>query len=114
MPPASVDGPKVEQAVMNLLLNAIDAIPEGGHIGVWVKNCRLPARAVEIGVHDNGPGLDSRCREELFEPFVSTKSQGIGLGLSNVKNIVEAHAGELELKGRKGRGATFVLRFPCQ
>jgi PAS domain S-box-containing protein len=114
LPPAHVDAGKVEQALINLLLNAIEATPEGGRITVWTRTARKGNRCLEIGVRDTGHGIDRDQMANLFTPFFTSKSQGSGLGLSNVKRIMEAHSGEVDVRSRKGRGATFILRLPCR
>ncbi len=115
LPRAQLDAGKLEQAVINLLLNAIEASPNGGRVKVWTKLVSdYENHTLELGVRDNGPGIDPEQRCHLFTPFYTSKSQGTGLGLSNVKRIVEAHSGEVDIRSRKGRGATFVLRLPCK
>jgi len=113
-PLTPLDAGKLEQAVINLLLNAIEATPEGGYITVWTKSTRGEDSSVELGVRDTGPGIGRDQMADLFTPFCTSKSQGTGLGLSNVKRIVEAHLGEVHVRSRKGRGATFALRLPCR
>ena len=111
--PIEADSAKLEQAVINLLLNAIEASPENGTIEVWIKNYRNGEdHFVEIGVKDTGPGISPDQLPNLFTPFNTSKSQGSGLGLSNVKRVVEAHSGSVEVRSHKGRGASFLLRFP--
>lgn len=119
LPSADLDAGKIEQALINLLLNAIEAGPIGGRIVLWTKRARIgaespPSPGVELGVRDNGPGIDRKLAPQLFQPFCTNKIGGAGLGLSNVKRIVDAHSGVVEVKSRKGRGASFVLRFPCR
>jgi len=114
LPVAQLDGSKLEQALINLLLNAIDATPEGGRITVWTKaTVAGKDRFLELGVRDSGTGIDAEQMSHLFTPFYTGKPQGSGLGLSNVKRIVDAHSGEIGVRSRKGRGATFVVRLPC-
>jgi PAS domain S-box-containing protein len=114
LPAAQLDASKLEQALINLLLNAIDATPEGGRIIVWTRAGKGSENQwVELGVRDTGAGIDSEQMSHLFTPFYTSKTQGSGLGLSNVKRIADAHSGEIEVRSRKGRGATFVLRLPC-
>ncbi len=111
--PIEADSAKLEQVVINLLLNAIEASPEDGTIEVWIKNYRKGEdHFVEIGVKDTGPGISPDQLPNLFTPFNTSKSQGSGLGLSNVKRVVEAHSGSVEVRSHKGRGASFLLRFP--
>jgi PAS domain S-box-containing protein len=115
LPLTYLDAGKVEQAVINLLLNAIQASPVGGRVTVWTKSTRgNQSRFLELGVRDNGPGIAHEQVPHLFTPFYTSKTKGTGLGLSNVKRIVEAHSGEVDVRSRKGRGATFVMRLPCQ
>jgi PAS domain S-box-containing protein len=113
LPVYRLDGGRVEQALINLLLNAIEATSTGGSITLWIKETSAQdGRFLELGVRDTGPGIDSELLPHLFTPFYTSKAQGTGLGLSNVKRIVEAHSGQVDVRSRKGRGATFVLRFP--
>lgn len=114
LPVAQLDASKVQQALINLLLNAIDATPEGGRVTVWTKTVgQAQERCLELGVRDSGSGINPDQMPHLFTPFYTSKPQGSGLGLSNVKRIVDAHSGEIEVRSRKGRGATFVMRLPC-
>jgi signal transduction histidine kinase len=106
---------QVRQVLLNLLLNALEAIPSGGR--VWVelemkKSSRQPARSVVIRVADTGPGLPGDLGQNIFTPFVSTKQTGIGLGLSICKRIVEAHGGEISAANRSEGGAVFSVRLP--
>ncbi len=111
-PLCQLDGGRLEQALINLLLNAIEATPGGGRVTVWTKAMPIDeGHSLELGVRDTGPGIDSGQILHLFTPFYTTKAHGTGLGLCNVKRIVEAHEGRLDVKSRKGRGARFVMRF---
>lgn len=115
LPLVQLDAGKLEQAVINLLLNAIEASPEGGTVKVWTKATgRNQERYLELGVQDHGPGIDPSMKPHLFTPFYTSKTTGSGLGLSNVKRIVDAHSGTVNVRSRKGRGSTFVLRIPCR
>ena len=111
---ALVDPGELERALINLLLNAIEASPEGGVIEVWSgEESRGPGAFLELGVRDQGPGIEPGQIPHLFTPFHTGKAQGTGLGLSNVKRIVEAHSGQVKVKSGPGRGAEFVMRLPC-
>jgi PAS domain S-box-containing protein len=113
LPPCKLDGKKLQQALLNLILNAIEVTGEGGRILVFAKTIRIGEnKYLELGVGDGGPGVDPAGISRLFDPFYTTKAQGSGLGLSNVKRIVEAHEGNVEVRGREGPGATFVMRLP--
>ena len=115
MGPVMADAAKLEQALLNLLLNAIESVDTGGRITVWTRiTTDQQGRWAELGVHDNGPGIAPEVKAGLFAPFATNKAQGTGLGLSNVKRIVEAHDGRVLVKSRPGLGATFALRLPCR
>jgi len=107
---AKGDVAQLRQTIVNLLLNAIDVSPRGGTVRVAV---RAQAGIVEIRVEDEGPGVPPDLREEIFNPFFTTKrpGEGTGLGLSIAREIVETHGGTLTL-GESDRGASFVIRLP--
>jgi signal transduction histidine kinase len=96
--------------LLNLILNAIEVTDEGNRIFVFAK--KTQDEFLEVGVRDSGPGIDPASVSRLFDPFFTTKAQGSGLGLSNVKRIVEAHLGSVQVRNGKGSGATFVMRLP--
>ena len=100
---------QVQQVFINLVLNAFDAMPGGGHLTV---TGRPAGDNVEILFQDNGPGVPADQQKNIFEPFFSTKNGGTGLGLTVSYNIVTAHGGSLELLADHGRGACFRLFLP--
>jgi signal transduction histidine kinase len=100
------------QVVLNLLLNALDAVPRGGT--VWLELCKENGKWLTLSVADMGGGLPAGLGAQIFEPFVSTKETGLGLGLSICKRIVEAHEGEIHAANRPEGGAVFTVRFPTQ
>ena len=94
LPPVLVVGDQIQQVILNLVLNACEAMPDGGKIHITTrKNGDL----VETWVEDTGPGVEPEQRERMFEPFASTKEDGTGLGLSVSYGIISAHGGILEL-----------------
>ncbi len=109
------DAAKLRQVLLNLGLNAIQAMAERGQLTVTVRS--LNGAGVEVEVTDNGPGLSPQAAAHLFEPFFSTKAQGTGLGLSVCRQITERHGGTLLLSETKTdgarAGACFVLRLPA-
>jgi len=113
LPLVEADPGKIEQALLNLLLNAIESVDSGGRITIWTRPVQDGQEAwAELGVHDNGAGIAPGLKENLFAPFATNKAHGTGLGLSNVKRVVEAHGGKVLVKSHPGLGATFLLRLP--
>lgn len=113
LPLIPADLGKMEQALLNLLLNSLESLGTGGRITVWTRTLdRQGEGLVELGVHDNGPGIPADVQKLLFTPFYTRKTRGTGLGLSIVKRIVEAHQGTVTVKGRQGVGVAFCMRLP--
>jgi len=113
---ALVDPNQLRQVLFNLLFNALDAQPNGGHISVSATTERNPSGSLKqlvLRVEDGGPGLPEELGERIFEPFVSTKESGVGLGLSICRRIVESHGGTLVAERAAGGGAVFVLSLPA-
>lgn len=110
------DPGQLRQVLVNLLENAIHAAGEKGTIRVVGKlapAAHAKQGTVELAVEDSGPGVDESIRNRLFEPLVTTKHNGIGLGLALVKRIVERHAGSITYQPAAGGGARFVVRLPA-
>lgn len=107
--PASLDVRKMERAIRNLITNAVQAMPEGGVISVSIT---ADHHVAEIRFHDTGPGIEPENLERIFEPFFTTKHKGIGLGLPNVREIIEKHGGSVEAKNDPEGGALFIVRLP--
>lgn len=107
------DSVQVQQVLMNLIRNAAEAMRElGPGKLIRVRTAPGPAQTVDIIVTDQGPGLSAEVEARLFDPFLTTKSQGMGLGLSICKSIVQAHGGELSYQRAVGGGAEFRVRLP--
>jgi two-component system NtrC family sensor kinase len=105
---------QIQQVFFNVLLNAMEAMPEGGTVFVRTEGSN---GSVVILIEDTGPGVPEETRQKLFEPFVSSKPRGTGLGLSVSYSIVDAHAGTIELlaedvAGSSGQGAIFRVTLP--
>ena len=102
---------QLEQVFLNLFLNAYDAMPDGGELRISARPVR---DMVEILIQDTGPGVPEEIRARIFEPFVSTKQGGTGLGLSVSYGIVSAHGGSLDLVSDRGPGACFRVTLPIK
>jgi len=109
LPTLQGDPGQMRQVFVNLLENAVQAVGETGT--VVLKASRVPD-AVELVLEDSGPGVSESIRRRIFEPLMTTKARGIGLGLPLVKRILERHGGSIAYAPREGHGARFVLRLP--
>ncbi|MDX6765914.1 MAG: GAF domain-containing protein [Candidatus Methylacidiphilales bacterium] len=108
------DRAQLEQAILNLVLNACQAMAQGGQLILSVRNqTKGGAHEVIIGIKDNGMGISRERQEELFQPFLSHKKGGTGLGLALVEKTVKSHGGHITVKSRKGSGTLFQLHFPA-
>jgi signal transduction histidine kinase len=107
---ADVDPNLFRQVVLNLLLNALDAVQPGGSVHIVVENDA--DGGLLLSVADEGCGLPPDLGERIFTPFVTTKETGLGLGLSISKRIVEAHGGSITAENRPEGGAVFTIRLP--
>lgn len=114
VPPAGVtvtaDGGQLRHVLVNLVLNALDAMPAGGTLAVAVRG--KPGARVEIEVADTGPGIAKAMLPRLFQPFASGKETGLGLGLVIAQRIVEDHGGRIAAANRPGGGASFIVTLP--
>ncbi len=109
--PVVGDRGQLRQLFVNLLENAVQACGQSG--AVAVRGARLEG-FTRVAVEDTGPGVDDATRRRLFEPLITTKEKGVGLGLALVKRIVERHEGSISYEPREGGGARFVVRLPAQ
>lgn len=107
-----VDHEKMEQAIINILLNSVEALPDRGRIEVATKQMLKNSKAVKVEISDNGPGISTSDLPYIFDPFFSNKKKGTGLGLSNVKKIIEAHGGAESVNLRKPQGIRFSFTVP--
>jgi signal transduction histidine kinase len=111
LPPLTADPAQLKQALINLVINAIQAIERNGRIEVDVR-VDPAAGAFFLRVSDNGPGVSGEKRSAIFEPFFTTKSEGSGLGLWIVQQIATAHGGLVTVEDRPSGGAAFTLQLP--
>ncbi len=120
----NADASQLQQVLLNLAINARDAMPEGGMLRIDLA-CSSPAsdvglhrdtgRVGRISVSDTGSGISQELRARIFQPFFSTKArgQGVGLGLALAQGVVSEHGGRIEVRSEPGRGTTFVVELPC-
>jgi PAS domain S-box-containing protein len=104
---------QIQQVLVNLMLNAIDAMGDSSRRELEVKTALLDDETTEFSVTDSGTGLAAEVADRLFEPFVSTKPNGMGLGLSICRSIVEAHGGRLRAEPNEGGGTIFCFTLPA-
>jgi two-component system sensor histidine kinase/response regulator len=109
---AFIDRVPIEQVVFNLVRNAIEAMANGPRQVLTLVTNLTSHRMIEVSVADTGPGLSSEIRAKLFEPFVTTKASGLGIGLSISRLIIEAHGGKLEGENNPEGGAIFRFTIP--
>lgn len=127
VPPIRADPAQIEQVILNLVLNACDAMPDGGRLEIVVRGHMLddgeagqrpglhPGPHAELVVRDTGIGMDEATRHRVFEPFFTTKpaGRGSGLGLASVYGIVQQSEGSIEVESAPGIGSTFRILFPA-
>ncbi|HEY3928827.1 MAG TPA: ATP-binding protein [Candidatus Koribacter sp.] len=111
LPPVEHDPSQIHQVLLNMLLNAIQAVGQDGNIVVTLDNHDGYAA---ISIADNGPGIPAETLKNIFRPFFTTKGHGTGLGLSLARRIVDDHFGRIEVASTPGRGTTFVVFVPYQ
>jgi two-component system sensor histidine kinase HydH len=111
MHPIFVDPDRLNQVLLNLYLNAIESMDEGGKLDVWISNSEYQ-NSIEIRIADNGSGISPGDLAHIFDPYFTTKAAGTGLGLAIVHNIVEAHGGKVKVDSKLGEGAIFTIHLP--
>ncbi len=114
LPAVRCDAEKIKSAILNLVLNAIEAVEPGGCIEIATRSLASEAdsHGVTVSVSDNGRGISEEDLPRIFYPFYSTKGGGSGLGLAIASNLVAAHGGKIEVSSRQGEGATFTITLP--
>lgn len=117
LPEVVCDSDQIQQAILAVLINAVEAMPEGGALCVASASAtgdKAGERWSELSISDSGPGIPDEVLPHLFEPFFTTKEnkKGVGLGLSVVYGIIKRHHGRIDVRSELGRGSTFVLALP--
>jgi len=111
-PRVPADDEQLKQVFYNLLRNATDAMPDGGKIEIEIEPWTAEPATVCVRVHDTGCGISPEVLEHVFEPFYSTKRQGLGIGLALAEKIVRAQRGTIAVESRPGAGTTFTITLP--
>jgi signal transduction histidine kinase len=113
IPAVKGDFSQLQQCIINLIFNAIDAMPQGGTLIIKARH-EPETRSALINVTDSGQGIASADLPHIFEPFFTTKKEafGVGLGLSTVYGIIERHKGTIAVKSKPGKSTTFMLKLP--
>ena len=109
LPKVKADGIQLREAVTNLVVNAIQAMPEGGKLAIFTDTADS---LVRVKIADTGVGMDKETQAKLFTPFCTTKSKGLGLGLCITKTIIQDHSGSIQAFSEVGRGTTFIINLP--
>ncbi len=110
LPAVALDADLFKQALLNLLLNAQQAMPDGGEITLQAS---AGDSGVSLSVIDTGKGMTPEVAAKVFRPFFSTRQGGTGLGLATTRKIVEAHGGTIEVQSEVGRGSKFTIHLPA-
>jgi PAS domain S-box-containing protein len=113
IPPLKIDPDQIQQVFLNLILNAVDAMPGGGSLTISMKR---KSDWVEVAFGDTGAGIDEAIINRIFDPFFTTKplGKGTGLGLSICYGIIREHKGTIAVKSKEGKGTTFTIRLPVE
>ena len=111
LPPVSGDSAMLEQAFINLITNASEAMPDGGELNISTFSSN---GMVCVEFSDTGEVIRHEDKDKLFQPFSTTKKNGVGLGLFIINNIVTAHNGRIEVHSRPGKGAKFLISLPSR
>jgi len=117
LPPVFADAAQIGQVLNNLLNNAYQAMPEGGKLTISadlaeVDPIRNPQSTLRIRVSDSGCGISRENMGKIFEPLFSTRTRGIGLGLTVSRNLAQANGGNMTVQSQEGKGSTFTLTLP--
>ncbi len=113
LPPVWVDGEQMVQAVLNIALNGVEAMPKGGTLTISARIVDAKSSPqIEIAIQDTGEGIEKKVIERIFKPFYTTKDKGTGIGLAISQQIVKAHGGTIAVTSSPGRGSAFRIKIP--
>jgi len=111
LPELLVDPKQIEQVILNLIINAVHAMPDGGLL-TTITTRKAASEAVQILIKDTGVGIPMHDQHKIFQPFFTTRPDGVGLGLSLCKDIVTRHKGSIYFESKLGEGTTFTVELP--
>jgi len=111
LPEVEIDPDQVQQVLVNMILNAVQAMPEGGKLTI---GAREKEGFLEVEIADTGCGIPGEAINKIFDPLFTTKAKGIGLGLAVCKSIIDRHGGYIEVKSKLGKGTTFSIKLPLK
>lgn len=109
MPAITIDEKQMQQVFLNIVINALQAMPDGGDLEIKVHYFH---RIVYVNVSDTGMGIPKSMIDNIFKPFFTTRAQGPGLGLSITKRILEEHEGDISAESEEGTGTTITVALP--
>ena len=110
IPKVVIDQDQLKQVFINILINGIQAMPDGGKIRI--RTSLADVNGIKVSISDTGPGIPPEDVERVFDPFFTTKPNGTGLGLSIVQRIIKEHKGDIKIRSEVGKGTTFDLILP--
>ncbi len=111
LPQVEIDTDQVRQVLINIIINAVQAMPEGGKL---TMSAREKDELLEVEITDSGCGMPKEVMDKIFDPLFTTRAKGIGLGLAVCKAIIDRHEGNITVKSEPGRGTTFTIRLPLK
>jgi signal transduction histidine kinase len=116
LPLVQLDPEQLKEVIINIIINACEAMGQGGSIVIHEKNIieQEKIRSAVIRISDNGPGIPDAMQSNIMEPFFTTKEEGTGLGLSIAARIVHEHGGRLDIESKEGSGSTFIITLPAE
>jgi len=111
LPQVEIDTSQIQQVLVNMISNAVQAMPEGGKL---IIGAREKDGFIEVRIADTGCGIPQEAIDKIFDPLFTTKAKGIGLGLAVCKAIIDRHEGKIEVKSQVGKGTTFIIKLPLK
>jgi len=106
-----IDSDQIQQALVNIITNAVQAMPDGGKLTIGTKE---KGGFLEVEISDTGSGMPKEVKDKIFEPLFTTRAKGIGLGLAVSKSIIDRHGGNIEVKSKVGEGTTINIKLPLK